>query len=474
MSARTNIAVVGGGVSGLAAAFTLLRSEADDLTVAVFEAEEALGGKSMTVQREGFVIEAGPQGYLDTQPALTELVNALGLSEQVALSRPESQRRYFYRDGGFTRVTPNPVQLLRSGLLSAGEIARAATEPLRRRAPEDASVHQFVAHRFGNAVADKLIAPALLGVFAGDVRQLSAAFALPLMTELERTYGSVLIGAVRAARARKREERDVPEHLRPKRSLVSFRDGLGTLVTALEERLQNDSRAALRPATGVHSVRQTTGGYELVIEGGSETFDGVLLATETDRAAALLEISSPPASAALESIPVPPVTVVAMAFEDAESLQLPPGLGVLVPRGQGIRTLGTLWEHQVFDGRAPEGAGLVRSLLGGTVDPAIGDLNRAEVEDLALREFRQMTGSGAEPLFIETFPWPRAIPQYDLDYPALRERIAKEVDSLHRLELAGNSLQGPGFSRAASRGCDAAKSLLKALATSTCEGASAA
>jgi len=443
--------IVGGGISGLAAAWAA-RCGADregiPLEIVVLEREADVGGKARSERIGEWLTEAGPLGYPGNAPGMQELVRAARLEEDVVRAGPAAGRRYLVRDRRLLEIPASPLRFVRTGLLPPRALLRALVEPLipRRHEESEESVWAFTARRLGKEVADRLVAPMVLGVFAGDARRLSLQAAFPQVAALEDEHGSLLRGAV--ARRRKGRGGQAPPQ---DRRLTTFREGLQSLPRALAAR----GTFEVRRGTAAESVALGANGrWRVAVAGVRERIaaDAIVLATEAWAMGALLAEAAPDLAGELGAIPYPPVAVVALGYPDVGERRIPRGFGMLVPRPEGFRTLGMTWDGRLFPGRCGAGYVLVRSLLGGTFDPEIGRLDEGELIAIATREAGELLGIEAEPRFTRVTRWRRAIPQYEVGHLSRVARIERSLAGLSGLFLAGNSLYGSSFPAAAARG----------------------
>ena len=454
------LVVIGGGISGLAAAFAAAR-EAPGLAVTVLEKQDVVGGRTLSLEQDDWLVEAGPGGYLDTDPAVVALVRAAGIGQQQVRAREAAARRFIYRGGRLHEIGPNLFKPLRSGLLSPSGVLRALCEPFIRRADgaSQESVFDFCSRRFGRQIAERVVHTAMLGIFAGDARRLSLDACFPELRRLENEHGSVIQGGI-ARRLRRHGESKTSERTDvPSRKLSSFRRGLQQLPRALaadpriEIRTGTQVSGLQRKPAGVSESRDGRGGYVVQTRHGEALdADAVIVATPIQVTARLLTDLAPEASRLLAGVPVPPVAVVGLGFDLAAVSRLPPGFGVLVARGEGIRMLGCLWESHIYPGRSPETGFLVRAMFGGRLDPAIGELHEEELVTLARSELRSTLGIDAAPIFSRVFQWPHAIPQYEIGHLAIKEGVERALGSLPALFLAGDALEGVSFTKTAATG----------------------
>ncbi len=437
------LVVVGGGISGLAAAWAARQAAArleGGLEVLVLERSGAVGGKATSLARDGWLVEGGPSGFLGGRPELERLIERIGLASERVPANQASARRFLFRAGRMRRVAPNPLVLVREGVLSVRGVARVLAEPFItvRRDAADESVWAFAARRLGVEVADRMILPMALGIFAGDARYLSLAAAFPRVAALEREHGSLIRGMI----ARRGHTSSG--------ALTSFRRGMQQLPSALAER----GGFAVRPGAAVRALQRTDDGWSVTVDGDAEAIpaDAVILAGEPWAMAPLLRPHDALPAAELAAISCPPVAVVALGFGPAAAARVPAGFGVLIARGEGFRMLGNLWETHLYEGRGPAGHMLVRAMFGGAVDPEAGALSETALAALARAEIARLYGMTEAPVFEQVVRVPRAIPQYEIGHAARVARIADAIAALPGLSITGNGLRGVAFADAASDG----------------------
>ena len=475
---RGRIVVVGAGISGLAAAHAVAE-RAPDAELLVVEAEGAPGGKVRTVREEGYVVEGGPNGFLDDAPGTLALAGRVGLGARVVRASEESARRWVWLRGALRRIPEGPGALLRSDVLSWPAKLRLALEPLvpRRRGEADESVLAFARRRLGAEAADALVAPMVGGIYAGDAAALSVGAAFPKIVALEREHGSLVLGAIARMRARRAEARAAGASGRageggtagasggageggaagaaraaaagaprlqtaPIGRLTSFQNGLAELPARLAERLGRFVR------TGAPARRVARDGDRWTVEladGTVEPAAAVVLAVPADAAARLCADLPAPLAAPLAAIPLAPVGVVALAFERAAVAHPLDGFGFLVPPGEGLRILGCLFDSTIWPGRAPAGRVLLRAIVGGARDPGALALDDDALTALVREDLRAALDLRAEPVYRRLFRWPRGIPQYALGHAARVAAADRAAATLPGLVLAGNSLRGVAF-----------------------------
>jgi protoporphyrinogen/coproporphyrinogen III oxidase len=443
---RTRIAVVGGGIAGLAVAFEILEAHGDRVDLTLFEAEPRAGGNIRTEPIEGYRVEWAVNGFLDNAPDTLDLVRRLGIADRLVRANPAAARRYIYRRGRLHLAPLSPPAFLASPLLSIAGRARVLAEPFipRRRAASDGdeSVFDFAARRIGHEAAAVLVDAMVTGIFAGNARELSLASTFPKMAEMERDHGSLvkaMIAKRRAAGASGEGTTGGPAG--PGGQLTSFGEGMEELPRALAARLSG--RIAL--GARVESIEPAASPSRFVIRivrGESREFDSIVLACPSWRAAEITASLDAELSRLLAEIRSAPVAVVALGYRLANLGAPPDGFGFLIPRGEGLRALGALFDSNLFAGRAPDGAALIRVLAGGAHEPSLAAAPDADLVDLARDTLRRACAVTAAPAFIRVIRHARGIPQYTLGHAARLAAIDARVARFQGLVLAGNSYRG--------------------------------
>jgi oxygen-dependent protoporphyrinogen oxidase len=434
------VVIVGAGISGLSLAYRLHRAD-HAASVTVLELAGRVGGQVWTEQHDGFTVEYGPNGFLDSKPATVQLGRDLGLADQLVPASDASGRHRYLFLGGHLQPLPNgPLALLRSPLLSLRGKLELLAEPVRarRRARGPESVAAFARRRAGREAADVFADALVTGIHGGDAALLDVRAAFPRLAAFEAEYSSVVRGMIRSMKQKRADA--VARGEAPTRGRMwSFRDGLRTLVEALRDRLPEP------PVLGaaVRRVEPRLGGGWLVRGDGRDVWaaDVVVLACPANAQTAMLADLDPELANLIAGIAYNRIAVVALGFPAAA---VPPadGFGFIAPQRTGRDLLGVQWCSAIFPGRAPPGMVLWRALCGGW--------NRAEVVDwpderlvAAVRaELRLAQGVTATPVFVRIVRWDRAIPQYHLGHPERVAAIEARAARHPGLILAGNAYRG--------------------------------
>ncbi len=438
------VVVVGAGVAGLASAYEILRSAKlaglDDLSITVLEASAQAGGNIRTDHAEGYTVELGSNGFLDNVPETLELIENIGYSDRIQPSSDSAARRFIFRDGRLHEVPTSPPAFLTSSILSRPGKLRVLFEPFARKAKrDDESVYDFAARRIGREAADVLVSAMVIGIYGGDARRLELASTFPKMREMEIEHG----GLFRAMLAKKKvtAESDAPAGPGgPGGRLTSFVGGFETLIKGLCDALGS---AQFLTDTRVTQVLIDGPIFRVATEDGRPfEAEAVVLATPAWDAAGAVRLMDGEMADALDEIQGAPITVVATGY-DNESLDADThGFGFLVPRGHGVRILGCLWTSSVFEGRAPQGKTLLRSMVGGAVDPEAMQMDDDGLVELVSRDLETTMSLSARPSFVRVYRHRRGIPQYLQGHAERLGLIHRRLADVPGLVLTGNSYEG--------------------------------
>jgi oxygen-dependent protoporphyrinogen oxidase len=442
------IAIIGGGISGLSAAFELeqRRRAGQPLEYVVFESSARFGGVIATERVDDCVVEAGPDSFLSEKPWAAELCRQLGLDGQLIASNDSLRKTYMVSnhrlvplpDGLMFMVPTEMMATLTSPLFSLGTKARIAQEWLRppRRAEADESVASLVSRHYGSEMVERLADPLVAGVYGGEASQLSARAVLPRLVEMESTQGS-LGRAMMARRRAGRRDKSVAQPV-----FSSLKDGMQQLVDALVEKLPASS---LRANTAVRSVLPPGGQkWRVCPESSTEQFDAVIFAASAPAVASLLKGNTADLRKELQAISYSSSVTVALGYGKQVRSSLPPGFGFLVPRSENQRMLAATFVHNKFPHRAPEDRALIRCFLGGVRDQAVLQLGDEEILGIVRAELRQILGLTAEPRFTRVYKWRSAMAQYQVGHLGRLDRIERLSQQLPGLALAGNAYRGIG------------------------------
>lgn len=421
-----DVLVIGGGVSGLAAAYELLQRGHD---VRVVERQVNVGGNAISSRFDGFLMEHGPSTMNAAVPEGLDFVRQLGLASSAIDLGKNVRHRYLLDNDKLHGISTHPFGFLFSNYLSLAARFSIMTEILRppRADIADESIHDFVSRRFGAEFSERVMDPLAAGLFSGDARELSVAAVFPKLVEFECIHGSI----TRAILAAKRGSE-------PGRRLFSWPHGIATLPKLLAQRLGS----RIRSNTAVKRLRATASGFETFTNAGSISSKAVVLAVQPHVAASLLDKVTPEVAAAAGAIVAPPLAVVFLGYRVAQVAHPLDGLGYLSTKSPHRLVTGAQFCSTMFSGRAPEGHVSIAAYVGGTRRPETAGLAEADLVGQVESELSELLGITGPAVVRRIRRWPLGLPQYCLGH---RERLADIVDA-HRylpgLYLTGNYIGG--------------------------------
>ncbi len=432
--------VIGGGITGLATAHALART---GRRVHVLESAPRLGGAVITEDRDGFLCEGGPNSMLVKSAEVWRFIEELGLGGERVEANPVANKRFLVKNGRMVALPQSPLGGITTPLYTPVEKLRLLAEPfIRRSALDDESVTAFVTRRMGRAFLEYGISALVSGIFAGDPDRLSLRHAFPKVWNLEQTYGSLIGGAVKLKRARKRQG-IVPF----KRRIISFRAGLRRLTEALSRcpGMAITTRAAVTAISrtnGTWRVNAATPDENLALQAGTLVVATPLAAYPTLPFPEELKGRI----AALPAVDHPPLSTLVLGYRREQVAHPLDGFGVLMPRLEQRFSLGCIFSSTLFPGRAPEGMVSLMCFIGGVQQPDNARLPTPQLVEATVRDLAPLLGLRGDPvLHAHTF-WPLAIPQYNVGYAQFLDGLAAIERDFPGLHLRGNFRGGPGLS----------------------------
>lgn len=429
--------VIGGGISGLATANALARR---GQTVHVLEKSAHLGGAVKTEKRDGFLCEAGPNSLLAKSGAVWKHIEDIGLAERRVEANPVSNKRFLVKKGRLVPLPASPMGGVRTPLYSPAEKLRLLAEPFIGRSKlADESVTSFVSRRMGPAFLEYGISALVSGIFAGDPDRLSIRHGFPKVWNLEQNHGSLIGGAVRLKRERKRQG------ITPFKSrLISFRDGLQELVAAL----CRENLVTTRTGAVIRSIRRDeAGGWSVAGEGFSIGARRLILATPLGAWPDLpFEEPVKEALGEVPDIPHPPLSTLVLGYDRGKVGHPLDGFGVLFPRLEKRFSLGCIFSSTLFPDRAPEGKVALMCFIGGVQQPENGCLPTGQLVARTVEDLTPLLDLKGDPCFHSHSFWPLAIPQYNVGHEAFLSALETVESRFSGLYLRGNFRGGPGLS----------------------------
>jgi oxygen-dependent protoporphyrinogen oxidase len=456
------VAIIGGGITGLTAAFRLSRSH---VPVTLYEAGHRVGGPIQTISENGYLSEYGPNTILETSPKITSLINDLGLEQRRLDSNPAMNKNYIVRNGKMRQLPLSPIRFATSPLFSIPAKLRISCEPLIRTQTktEDESLADFVLRRLGREFLDYAIDPFVTGVYAGNPENLSVRYGFPKLKALEDEYGSILLGAILGARERKKRG----EVEKTKAKKLSFDDGLQVLPDSLHAKLGK----AVSLCSKVTFLRQTPDGWVVTftMDGREEQrhHSALVLAAPVYKIAQIqIEADEPTNFSLLKEIVHPPVARITMGFRREDVADPLDGFGFLVPKAENLNILGTTFSSSIFANRAPSGHVLLTTFIGGCRQPELATQPAEKLFDLTLRDLRRVLGIRGKPIYQHHCLFPRAIPQYNVGHKKFVDFMNATETRLPGLYFAGNYRDGISAGNCIVSGHDVADRIAQFLAAS--------
>lgn len=429
------VLVVGGGISGLAAAWFLHQRQVD---VRLVEAAPRVGGTITGEERDGFLAELGPNTTLQKpgrpEDALGRLIEQAGLAPLLREAAPAGRKRYIVRNGRLMALPGSPPAFVVTPAFSIAAKLRLLAEPFIRRSETEETIAQFVRRRLGREFLNYAIDPFVSGVYAGDPEHLSVEAAVPRIHELEQTYGSLIRGAIALGKANRNAGM-------PAGRQISFEGGMATLPRTLAAALPE---GAVRTGRRAVALERNADAWQVRLESDgtgqmeSERADIVVLALPAPQTAALIEPLAAEAARLLRAIPYAPILSIALGYPRAAVAHALDGFGFLAPRIEDLRTLGALFSSTLFADRAPADHVLLTAFIGGTRDPEAIDLPDDEAFLTADLDLSLVLGIRSRPTFRHLTRWHQAIPQYALGHLDRIEAVDELLAPLPGLHLHGN------------------------------------
>jgi protoporphyrinogen/coproporphyrinogen III oxidase len=447
-----SVAVIGAGITGLTAGFYLQRK---GIPVAVYEAGERVGGVIQSVRKDGFLAESGPNTILETSPKISELIRDAGLESRKLNPAPEAEARYVVRYKRPIAMPGSPLGFFTTNLFTAKAKLAVLCEPFvaPRRDGKEESIAEFVIRRLGNELLDHAIDALVAGIYAGDPYKLSVTQAFPRLAQLEAKYGSLIKGQILGARERKRRG-EIAKDRAPK---FSFDEGLQVLTDTLRDHLGDN----VHLNASVTRLTQTPEGWSLGVRENSHEsraeHGAVIYAGTAFKLAELqIEAREELSLTRFSEIRYPPVASVVLGFRREDVTHSCNGFGMLIPKVEGFKILGTIFSSSLFPNRAPAGHLTLTSYIGGERYPELASLPHDKLVGLVGEDLRALLGAKGNPVFEQSTFYPRAIPQYNVGYGAHREMMTDIETKAPGFFLAGHYRDGVSLSDSIVSGCNIA------------------
>ncbi|OGW12230.1 MAG: protoporphyrinogen oxidase [Nitrospinae bacterium RIFCSPLOWO2_12_39_16] len=465
------IVIIGGGISGLATAYSLeeiARKKGESISITLFEKNNRIGGNILTERTDGFLIEGGPDCFLSEKPWAIQLCERLGMGESLLRTNDEYRKTYILLNGhlhelpeGVILMIPTEIfPLLKSNLISLSGKIRMGMELFipKKESSADESLSQFVRRRLGQEALDKIAAPLVAGVHAEDPDTMSVKSRFPRFVQMEEEYGSLIKGMI----AKRREMRRAgSKGNKPKYTMfMTLKDGLSEMPATIVQNLKMTKILTNREVAGVDK-RDI---FKISLKNGEVLdADTVVFATPSYETASLLTGINDSISALLNKIPYASTATVSLAFKK-ESISNPMnGFGFLVPRQEKRRITGATWVSRKFSYRSPDDSVLIRCFIGGSHNEKLVFLNDKDMIEMVKGELRDIMGITSEPLLTRIYRWEKAMPQYTIGHEERLSILDKKLSEYPGMFLTGSSYRGSGISECIKDGQLTAEFVLKYL-----------
>lgn len=466
---RPRIAIIGGGISGLAAANRLLelsaaRAVKPELTL--IEARERAGGVINTLRSDDLLIETGPDAFISAKPWAVALAQRLGLEDRLIRTNPQHRRSFIVREGRLRPIPQGfhllaPIRLwpfFASDIISWPGKARMALDLLlpRPRAKEDESLASFVRRRFGREALERIAQPLIGGIYTADPERLSLKATMPLLLEMEREHRSLILAM------RKRGQANGAASGARYDLFISFQDGMQTIVERLVERLPQNAIRLRTEACGLRfdAPKQQ---WQIMTTRGTIFADAICLALPAPQAARVLGELDGELAADLRSITYASAATINLAYRRAAIRHPLDGFGFVVPAIERRAIIACTFSSVKFAGRAPEGVALLRAFVGGALQPEKLALDDDELLELTRHDLEELLAIESAPIFAHVARLPHSMPQYQLGHLDLIERVRRRLSAYPSLQLAGNAYEGVGIPDCIRSGESAAERILEYL-----------
>ena len=408
---KIKITVLGAGISGLATAYWLQK---EGFEVTVLEASSQPGGAMISEKEEGYLIDYGPNSGLETTPVIADLVEEVGLQNEIVYANEEGNKRYILRDGNLYPLPTSPGAFFKTKLFSASAKFRLMAEPFIGKSKDGyyQSIAEFVKRRLGQEFLDYAINPFVSGVFAGDPEKLSVKSAFPKLYRLEELYGGLIKGMFLGAKERKANKEKSKNYAK----MFSFRNGMQSFPKAIAAKLGDDVKYNCK----VSKVESIDSGYKIIYSQNGENknleTDLVLSTIPSYKTATVFGHFDSELERHLNEIYYPPVMVLFLGFKKEQIGQTLDGFGFLIPEKEERKFLGGIWSSVIFPERAEDGNAAFTIFVGGARSPELFNQDDEKLIAEVIEQFKKIMKINGEPVFRREKFWNKAIPQYNIGH----------------------------------------------------------
>ncbi|MBS4028562.1 MAG: protoporphyrinogen oxidase [Ignavibacteriales bacterium] len=455
------VIIIGAGISGLTVAYFLKKNGCN---VTVLEEDSEVGGTMKTEFIDGYLIETGPNSALETTPLFKEIIQGVGIENEMVYANETSNKRYILKDGTLHAMPMSPPAFLKSKLLSAKGKLRVAGEFFQGKAYSEESIAQFVERRLGKEFLDYFINPFVAGVFAGNPEKLSVRSAFPKLYALEEKYGGIFKGVIRGRRERKQRAKS-GEQSKESAKMFSFKNGMQTLPKAIAQFLGDDIflNAKVEHVIPIRDGNKCMFTVSYTHDGVSEKIEShnVVFSIPAYHLSEIIRQIDPEMSKTLSSIYYPPVAEVFFGFKKEQIKRELDGFGYLIPEKEKRNILGTIWSSSLFSNRSPNDFVALTTFVGGARQPEICNLDDEQLSNTVLDELKSIMNVEGKPAFTKINRWQKAIPQYELGYHKTEQAFEKFEQNFRGAFLCANFRGGISVGDCVISGERVARSILE-------------
>ena len=468
------IAIIGGGVAGLAAAYRVQEeiTRGGAVECVLFEGAGQFGGKIATERFDGFVVERGPDSFISQKPAAIELCKKLGLGDRLVGTNPNRTKTYVYTGKKLVTMPDGlslmiPTQFLPFALTPLFSLAGKIRMGLdliipKKRGRADESLASFVRRRMGEEALQKMAEPMLAGIYASDPETMSINSTFPMFVETEQKYRSLILGMLARKRQMLMQKPKTNNHRQPFSLFMTLKNGLGEMVDAVIEKSPD---VAFRANAKVREVARNGGRWKVILEDGeSVDADAVIFATPARLAAEFLQPFAPRAAELLQRIKYVSTATVTFAYRKEGFSHSLNGFGFVVPKTENRKILACTWTSSKFPHRTPEGYVMLRCFVGGALQEDLAEQDEETIARMVKKELLDLMRIDQEPVIAKVFHNKKSNVQYQVGHAALIDAVDKALTGFPGLYLAGSAYRGIGIPDCIQNGTQAAESAIECLA----------